>query len=99
MAYNLFIAYDLIEPGQNYPAVQQKIKELGQWYQFQYSLFYVHSDKSPIQAAAHILPVMDTTGEDNRGKDRLLVIDANNGWTTTWDKPPIADINALWHQA
>lgn len=35
MPYNLFIAYDLIPPGQNYEAVRQRIRELGQWHQFQ----------------------------------------------------------------
>jgi hypothetical protein len=100
MAYNLFIAYDLIEPGQNYDAVQQRIKELGSWYQFQYSLFYVHTELSPAEAAEHVLAVMDVRDYPgrNQGKDRLLVIDAKEGVTTTWDRPPIADINAIWHQ-
>ena len=39
MAYNLFIAYDLMQPGQNYEAVRDRIKSLGQWHQFQLSLF------------------------------------------------------------
>ena len=39
MAYNLFIAYDLMKPGQNYDQVKQRIAELGDHYQFQYSLF------------------------------------------------------------
>ncbi len=43
MASNLFIAYDLMKPGQNYDAVRDAIRNLGPWYQFQYSLFYVHT--------------------------------------------------------
>jgi hypothetical protein len=100
LAYNLFIAYDLIEPGQNYDAVKDRIRELGPHWQFQYSLFYVHSRLNPAEAAHHVLQSMDV--EDypgrNQGKDRLLVIDAKEGMTTTWDHPPIAEINAIWHQ-
>ena len=33
MAFNLFIAYDLMNPGQNYDAVRDRIQSLGQWYQ------------------------------------------------------------------
>ena len=33
MVYNLFIAYDLMRPGQNYEAVRDRIKSLGQWHQ------------------------------------------------------------------
>ena len=45
MACNLFIAYDLLQPGQNYEAVRDRIKSLGQWPQFQLSLFYVHTSR------------------------------------------------------
>lgn len=100
MAYNLFIAYDLLEPGQNYDAVQARIKELGTWHQFQYSLFYVHTDYTAAEAAERVLEVMDVRDYPgrNRGKDRLLVIDAKEGITTTWDRPPIDEINAIWFQ-
>ena len=89
MSYNLFIAYDLNSPGQNYNAVQDAIKDLGQWYQFQLSLFYVHTDKTPSEAFAIVEAELD-------GNDRLAVINAHNGIVTSWDKPPIDAINAIW---
>jgi hypothetical protein len=89
MAYNLFIAYDLIPPGQNYEAVRKQIKTLGKWHQFQYSFFYVNSPMSPESAYAHVAKVMDQ-------HDRLAVINAESGLVSTWDKPPIDAINAIW---
>lgn len=89
MAYNLFIAYDLNEPGQNYDAVRDRIKSLGLWYQFQYSLFYVHTQSAPAQAFAHVAAVMDTN-------DRLAVINAAEGVVSNWDRPPLAEINSIW---
>lgn len=92
MAYNLFIAYDLLQPGQNYDGVRTRIKELGQWYQFQLSLFYVHTSHTPQEAYAHVLSAMDTG-------DRLAVINAADlvgAIVTNWDHPPIDAINAIW---
>lgn len=90
MAYNLFIAYDLVQPGQHYEAVRAAIKSLGTWYQFQQSLFYVHTQHAPADAYTIILRSMDAN-------DRLAVIDAQAGVVTDWDKPPIAAINEIWH--
>ena len=89
MTYNLFIAYDLMQPGQNYEAVRNQIKDLGQWHQFQLSLFYVHTIHSPQDAYALVVSVMD-------GNDRLAVIDASGGIVSTWERPPIDAINAIW---
>lgn len=89
MAYNLFVAYDLMKPGQNYDAVRDRIKQLGSYWQFQYSLFYVHTELSPAQAYAHII-----TGTDS--SDRIAVINAHDGMVTNWDHPPIDAINAIW---
>lgn len=92
MASNIFIAYDLMSPGQNYDAVRDAIRQLGPNWQFQYSLFYVHTDHTPEQAYAHVLRVMDTN-------DRLAVIvcaDAIGAIVTNWDHPPIDAINAIW---
>ncbi len=92
MAYNLFIAYDLDAPGQNYDAVQNAIKSLGQWWQAQYSLFYVHTQHSPREAFALVQPAMDAN-------DRLAVINCASDLgaiLTTWDRPPIDEINAIW---
>lgn len=91
MAYNLFIAYDLNSPGQNYDAVRDAIKSLGQWYQFQFSLFYVHTEFTPDEAYAVVLATMDQN-------DKLCVINAESGLVTTWDRPPIDAINAIWDQ-
>jgi hypothetical protein len=91
MAYNLFIAYDLMKPGQNYEAVRNKIKSLGQWHQFQLSLFYVHTSHSPHDAYAQVVSVMDIN-------DRLAVIDASGGVVSTWERPPIDAINTIWFQ-
>ena len=89
MGYNLFIAYDLMQPGQNYEAVRDQIKNLGQWHQFQLSLFYVHTSQTPQQASAQIFSVMDAN-------DKLAVIDASGGIVSNWDHPPIDAINAIW---
>lgn len=92
MAHNLFIAYDLMSPGQNYDAVRDRIKELGQWHQFQYSLFYVHSPHAPQDAYAHVHTAMDAN-------DRLAVINAADwlgAMVSNWDHPPIDAINAVW---
>ena len=89
MAYNLFIAYDLDAPGQNYDAVRDAIRSLGQSWQAQFSLFYVHTGFSPEEAFALVQAAMDAN-------DKLCVINAASGVVTTWDRPPIAEINALW---
>ena len=89
MAYNLFIAYDLVSPGQNYEAVRDKIKELGKWHQFQLSLFYVHTEYSPMAAFNYVHASMD-------GNDRLAVINAADGVVTNWDHPPVDVINSIW---
>lgn len=89
MAFNLFIAYDLIPPGQNYEAVCDAIRSLGQWHQFQYSLFYVNTVYTPQQAYAHVLQFMDTG-------DKLAVINAQSGVVSSDEKPLIDAINAIW---
>lgn len=89
MAYNLFIAYDLLEPGQNYDAVRDAIKGLGTWWQFQYSLFYVNTEYDPTAAYNIIIAFMDAN-------DRLAVINAQSGVVSSWDRPPITQINAIW---
>lgn len=90
MAYNLFIAYDLIPPGQNYEAVRDRIKSLGQWHQFQYSLFYVNTPRTPQEAYTHVFGAMDA-------RDELVVIDAIGGIVSSGDKPLIDAINAIWN--
>lgn len=91
MAYNLFIAYDLDAPGQNYDAVRDAIKNLGAWHQFQFSLFYVNTSHDPQHAFALVRAAMD-------GNDKLVVINAVGGVVSTWDNPPIDAINTIWTQ-
>jgi len=71
MASNLFIAYDLLPPGQNYPAVHEAIRSLGKWHQFQYSFWYVHTEYSPEEAFAIVLASMDARGRGFRIRRRL----------------------------
>lgn len=95
MSYNLFIAYDLNSPGQNYDAVRDAIKGLGQWWQAQYSLFYVHTQYAPGDVFRIVHAAMDPN-------DRLAVINCDNAVgaiLTNWDHPPIDEINAIWTQA
>ncbi len=92
MAYNLFIAYDLMQPGQSYDAVRDAIKGLGKWHQFQYSLFYVNTQHDPRTAYNLIAMHLDTN-------DRLAVINAESGVVSNWDNPPIDAINAIWFSA
>lgn len=89
MTSNLFIAYDLMSPGQNYDAVRDAIKALGKWHQFQFSLFYVNTPLTSQQVYNSVIAVMDKN-------DRLAVIDASGGVVSTWDQPPIEAINAIW---
>lgn len=89
MTNNLFIAYDLMRPGQSYDIVRDRIKSLGKWHQFQYSLYCVNTELSAKQAFDEINLFMDQN-------DRLAVIDAKGGVVTDWDRPPIEAINAIW---
>lgn len=94
MAYNLFIAYDLMSPGQNYDAVRDAIKSLGSWHQFQFSLFYVHTDLAPDKAYLEVQRCLDSN-------DRLAVINADNetgAFVSNWDHPPIDAINEIWSE-
>ncbi|RXH41172.1 hypothetical protein [Bradyrhizobium zhanjiangense] len=69
MANNLFVSYDLYEPGKDYGAVGSAIKELGSWAKVQKSLWYVRSSFTAEQAAEHVRRSMDRN-------DSLIVVDA-----------------------
>lgn len=71
MANNIFVSYDLYKPGQNYGAVEQEIKKLGNWAKVNLSLWYVNSILSASEAAKRVRAVMDSN-------DKLIVIDATN---------------------
>ena len=68
---NLFISYDLKNPGQNYDRVITAIKGLGTWAKVQYSLWYVSSAYTAKQAAEIVRRAQDAN-------DTLIAIDASN---------------------
>jgi hypothetical protein len=68
---NLFISYDLKNPGQNYDPVFTAIKGLGSWAKVQYSLWFVSSTYTAKQAAEIVWRAQDSN-------DTLIVIDATN---------------------
>jgi len=86
---NYFVAYDLLSPGQNYDAVRDRIKSLGLWYQFQFSLFYLKSDLSLKDIHDAIRRVMDIN-------DRLCVIEATAAYVSTYPQPDIDAVNFTW---
>lgn len=71
MANNLFISYDLYEPGKDYGTIGSTIKQLGSWAKVQKSFWYVKSNYTAKQAAEHVRRSMDTN-------DSLIVVDASN---------------------
>lgn len=85
MVHNLFIAYDLMQPGQNYKAVQHRIEQLGAWYKLQYSLYYVQSDLDMKAAHDFVRAAMDSG-------DNLAVIDARNAYVSN---VPTCDLAVL----
>lgn len=70
MPSNLFISYDLNNPGQNYSAVIEKIKSLGGWANVQKSFWFLSTSLTAQQVANALWSVMDAN-------DSLIVIDAN----------------------
>jgi hypothetical protein len=68
---NLFISYDLKNPGQNYERVITAIKALGSWAKVQYSLWYVSTPYTAKQAADLVRRAQDSN-------DTLIAIDATN---------------------
>ena len=89
MTSNYFVAYDLIDPGQNYNRVQSSIQSLGRWYKLQYSLYYLHSSLTADQIHSRVAAVMDWN-------DKLIVIDATHAITTPLPFGEIDAINNVW---
>ena len=86
MAFNYFVAYDLVSPGQNYDAVIERIELLAIYYaRMQYSLFYVKSELTMAELHAAIRQVMDPN-------DRLAVIWANDAFVSNY---PMIDLQVL----
>jgi|SoiMethySBSTD1v2_1073268.scaffolds.fasta_scaffold2223038_1 hypothetical protein len=85
MAFNYFVVYDLISPGQNYNAIIERIKSLGVYAHMQYSLFYLQSDLAMADVHALIREVMDPN-------DRLAVIWAHDAHVSNY---PMGDLQIL----
>ena len=85
MANNLHISYDLINPGQNYDQVIERIKQLGSCAKPHMSVWYVNSRYSAVQAVEHLKPALD-------GNDKIYLVDATNNHAA-WNRLPqnIAD--------
>jgi CTP synthase (UTP-ammonia lyase) len=71
MANNLFISYDLMNPGQNYEKVAAAIRSLGTASKLLLSLWYVKSNHTAEQARDAVAKAADPN-------DKILVIDATN---------------------
>ena len=91
MAYNLFVAYDLDKPGQNYDAVHERIKSLGRWYHAQQSLFYVNTNLTSKETYDAVFAVMDTN-------DKLMVVEATGAWMYPAPPDDIEAINRVWFE-
>ena len=80
MASNLFISYDLKEPGKNYNKVIAAIKAVcPRWAKVQYSHFYARSNLTARQVCDAVWMAMDAN-------DSLIVVDASNNqaaWSGT----------------
>ncbi|WP_408586481.1 hypothetical protein [Novosphingobium sp.] len=80
MANNLHISYDLINPGQNYDKVIERVKAMGIWAKVHASFWYVNSSYSARQAADYIAGAMDAN-------DKVYVVDATNN-VAAWNYLP-----------
>lgn len=68
---NLFVSYDLNNPGQPYPKVIDAIKSLGSWAKVQKSFWYVKSTLSAQEAVNRVWAAMDKN-------DSLIIVDSTN---------------------
>ena len=73
---NLFISYDLYQPGQDYGHIAEAIKQLGSWAKVQKSFWYVRSPFTAVQALDRIKLVIDKN-------DSVIVVDATHD-NATW---------------
>jgi len=93
VANNLFVSYDLIQPGQKYETVIAEIKKLGSWAKVHYSLWYVKSQLSASEASKRVWALMDSN-------DKLIVIDSTNN-NASWynlDEQVSQFIKDQWHK-
>jgi hypothetical protein len=93
LANNLHISYDLINPGQSYDRLIEKIKELGSWAKVGYSFWYVRSSYTSAEARDFLLPYLDKN-------DKIYVVDATNG-AAAWQNisAEVSDfVREKWHK-
>lgn len=89
---NLIISYDLYKKGQDYPAIETGIKNLGVAVKVNQSVWYVSSPYSATDAANNLLKVMDVN-------DKLFVVDAtHNQWacSPSTDSGVVSSLRRLW---
>ena len=89
--YNLFIAYDLVDPGQNYTAVIERIKTLGDHAHLQLSFFYVRSQYDMETAHAAVRAVMDPN-------DRLAVVLAQDAFISNYQPRFLTLLSSVFTQ-
>lgn len=92
MAFNYFIAYDLVSPGQNYDAVITRIESLGVTAHIQQSLFYLQSKCSMTDVNSLIRDVMDPN-------DKLAVIWARDAFVSNYRIDHLEMLSAAFKQA
>ncbi|MCM5554113.1 hypothetical protein [Pleomorphomonas sp. NRK KF1] len=77
MGNNLHVSYDLMDPGQNYDKVIDKIKSLGEWAKIHKSFWYVNSSYTAAEAVNIVWSAMDVN-------DKLYIFDAKNN-SAAWE--------------
>jgi hypothetical protein len=91
VANNLFVAYDLDKPGQNYAAVEKAINSLGTAVKVQMSLYYLKTTLSAAEAEKRIWASMDSN-------DRLIVIAASAAYWHNALAPTNEVIDQQWNR-
>lgn len=93
MANNLFVSYDLYNPGKDYASVIEAVKDLGSWVKVHKSVWYVNSSLTAEQAAKKIWATMDAN-------DSLIVVDATQNNAYWFNIPDAASkhMQDQWHK-
>ena len=73
MKNNFFVSYDLMKQGQNYEAIEDAIKSLGDWARVTQSFFYVSTSFSLKEAFDRVNKSIDKN-------DKLMIIDAKSAY-------------------
>lgn len=89
MRNNFLISYDLIGLARDYKPVHDAIKSLGNWYQLQYSAFYVNTAYTAEQCDSIVSAVL-------LRNDRLLIGDPRFVLIRGISQSDIDAINRVW---